>query len=131
MNILDSSGWIEYFADGSNAGVFAPVAEDTASLLIPSIVLYEVFKFFLRVRSETEARRVAASMRQGRIIVIDESLALSAAKLALQYRMAMADSLIYAAAQAHGATLWTQDDDFAHVPGVRYFSKSKGEHGAV
>ncbi|MGZ8217815.1 PIN domain-containing protein [Methylomagnum sp.] len=125
MNVLDSSGWIEYFQDGPNADRFAPVATDIAGLLVPSIVLHEVFKFFLRVRGEADARRIALAMRRGRVVPIDETLALSAAKLALEHRLAMADSLIYAAAQQYAATLWTQDDDFEHVPGVRYFPKPK------
>ncbi|MGH8475671.1 MAG: type II toxin-antitoxin system VapC family toxin [Methylococcales bacterium] len=124
MNVADSSAWIEFVNGGPNEVHFCPVIEDTATLLVPSIVVYEVFKLILRNKGEKAAQRVAAAMRQGRAVAIDESLALSAAKLSLQYHLAMADSLIYATALAHGATLWTQDEDFEHVPGVRHFAKA-------
>lgn len=125
MNLLDSSAWIEFFQDGPNAETYAPIAVDRGNLLVPTIVLYEVFKFVLRVKGEADAHNIAAALRQGRSVAIDETLALTAAKLAPRHRLAMADSLIYAAALTHGATLWTQDDDFAAIPGVRYFPKSK------
>lgn len=105
MNVADSSAWLEFVNDGTNGIHFRSVIEDTAHLIVPTIVVYEVFKLTLRSKGEQTARRLAASMRQGRIVAIDETLALCAAKLALQYRLAMADSLIYAAAQAHNATL--------------------------
>lgn len=120
MNLLDSSAWIEFFQDGPNAETFAAIAADRGNLLVPTIVLYEVFKFVLRVKG-----KVAAALVQGRSVAIDEVLALSAAKLALQHRLAMADSLIYATALAYDATLWTQDDDFAAIPGVRYLPKPR------
>lgn len=116
MNVADSSAWIEFVNGGSNGLYFRPIIEDVATLIVPTIVVYEVFKLVLRSQGEKSAQRVAAAMRQGRIIAIDEILAFSASKLALQYRLAMAVSLIYATAQAHSATLWTQDDDFAHPP---------------
>lgn len=125
MNVADSSAWLEFVNGGSNAIHFRPVIEDTAALVVPSIVVYEVFKLTLRSKGEKAAQQLAIAMRKGRIVAIDETLALSAAKLALQYRLAMADSLIYAAARVCSATLWTQDDDFEHLPGVRYFTKVK------
>lgn len=123
MNVLDSSGWIEYFEDGPNADIFEPVALDTRNLIVPTIALYEVFKFTLRNRDEKDAHRVVATMRRGRVVVIDESLAYSAAKLGLTHLLAMADSLILAVAREYDALLWTQDDDFQFIPGVRYFAK--------
>ncbi|MFM8445301.1 MAG: type II toxin-antitoxin system VapC family toxin [Methylococcus sp.] len=125
MNLLDSSAWIEFFQDGPNAETFAAIAADKGNLLVPTIVLYEVFKFVLRVKGEVDAGKVAAALGQGRSVAIDEVLALSAAKLALRHRLAMADSLIYATALAYDATLWTQDDDFAAIPGVRYLPKPR------
>jgi len=123
MNVADSSAWIEFFNGGENGIHFRPIIENTDRLIVPAIVVYEVFKLILRTKGEKEAHKVVAAMRQSQIIDIDESLALSGAKLALQHRLAMADSLIYAVALAHGATLWTQDDDFSHIPDVRYFVK--------
>ncbi|MBI4755331.1 MAG: type II toxin-antitoxin system VapC family toxin [Betaproteobacteria bacterium] len=123
MNVLDSSAWLEYLNGGSNAPRFQPVAADTATLIIPTIVLYEVFKLILRVRGEVDAQRVAAAMRQARVVAVDEIIALSAAKLSLQHRLAMADSLILASSRTHGAILWTQDEDFRDIADVRYFTK--------
>ena len=125
MNVADSSAWLEFVNGGPNGIHFRPIIEDTFSLIVPTILVYEVFKLTLRTKGEKEAHKLAAVMRQSPIIDIDESLALSAAKLALQNRLAMADSLIYATALAHGAILWTQDDDFAHIPDVRYFAKAR------
>lgn len=126
MNVVDSCGWLEYFADGPNAGFFAPVVEDTATLLVPAISLFEVFKRVLQQRTENDALRAVAIMQQGRVIALDEMLALSAAKLSFDLKLPMADSLILATARAHGATLWTQDDDFDGVAGVRYVRKMGG-----
>ncbi|MEW5829757.1 MAG: type II toxin-antitoxin system VapC family toxin [Chloroflexota bacterium] len=108
MNIVDSSGWLEYFAEGSNADFFAPAVEDTENLLVPVICMYEVFKKLLLQSGISEAQIHASDMKQGKIIEIDESLALSAAKLSADLKLPMADSLILAAARAQGATLWTQ-----------------------
>ncbi len=125
MNLVDSSAWLEYFADGSNANYFAAAIEDTAHLLVPSIVLYEVFKRILQQRDEGSALRAAAILQQGRIIVIDASLALSAAKLGTDNKLAMADSLILATARHHGATIWTQDADFEGLAGVKFRAKAR------
>ncbi len=125
MNLVDSSAWLEYFADGSNANYFAAAIEDTAHLLVPSIVLYEVFKRILQQRDEGSALRAAAILQQGRVIVIDASLALSAAKLGTDNKLAMADSLILAAARHHGATIWTQDADFEGLAGVKFRAKTR------
>lgn len=125
MNLVDSSAWLEYFADGSNANYFAAAIEDTAHLLVPSIVLYEVFKRILQQRDEGSALRAAAILQQGRVIVIDASLALSAAKLGTDNKLAMADSLILATARHHGATIWTQDADFEGLAGVKFRAKAR------
>lgn len=123
MNVVDSCGWLEYFADAQNAEFFAPAIEDTASLIVPAISLFEVFKRILQQRSEHEALRAVAVMQQARVIALDETLSLSAAKLSFDLKLPMADSLILATARAHGATLWTQDDDFSGIAGVRYIKK--------
>lgn len=119
-NVVDSSAWLEYFADGPNADFFAPAIENTRQLLVPAISLYEVFKRVLQQRGEGDALQAVALMQQGRVVDVDGTLALSAARLSAELKLPMADSLILAAAQAHKAVLWTQDADFAAVPGVRY-----------
>lgn len=123
MNVVDSCGWLEYFADGQNADFFAPIIEHTALLIVPSISLFEVFKRVLQQRGENEALRAVALMQQGRVVPLDDALALSAAKLSFDLKLPMADSLILATARAHTAVLWTQDDDFARIQGVQYIQK--------
>lgn len=123
MNVVDLSGWLEYFADGPNADRFADPLGNVSELLVPSITLYEVFKVVCRQRGEDAALQAVAMMQQGRVIDLSSSIALSAAKLSLDVKIPMADSIILATAQAHDAVLWTQDDDFEGLPGVRYFPK--------
>jgi len=123
MNVVDSCGWLEYFADGQNADFFAPLIENTSMLIVPAVSLFEVFKRVLQQRGENEALRAVALMQQGRVIVLDEALALSSAKLSFELKLPMADSMILAAARAHSAVLWTQDDDFAGIQGVQYIKK--------
>jgi predicted nucleic acid-binding protein len=126
MNVVDSSGWIEYFAGAPNAPLFPPAILDCVGLLVPTIVLYEVCKWMTRECGPEPAGRAVNAMRQGRIVSLDAELALLAARLSRQYRLPTADSLVYATAHFHGATLWTQDDDFEGISGVRYFPKTKG-----
>ena len=123
MNVVDSSGWLEYFADGPNADHFVTLLENVTELLVPSITLYEVFKVVYRQRGEDAALQSVAMMQQGRVIDLSSSTALLAAKLSLDLKIPMADSIILATAQAHDAILWTQDVDFEGLPGVKYFPK--------
>ena len=123
MNVVDSSGWLEYFADGSNADFFAPPIENSADLIVPSISLYEVFKRVLQQRSEGDALQAVAIMMQGEVVDLDERLALEAAKVAVETKLPMADSVILATARAHQATVWTQDSDFEGLEGVKYIEK--------
>jgi predicted nucleic acid-binding protein len=123
MNVVDSSGWLEYFADGSNAQFFAPAIQRTSELVVPTVSLYEVFKRVSQQRGEDFALEAVATMLQGAVVELDTSLALNAAKLSLEFKLPMADSIMLATAQAHGATLWTQDEDFEGIGGVRYTAK--------
>jgi predicted nucleic acid-binding protein len=123
MNVVDSSGWLEFFTAGPNGPVFKPVILDTDILVVPSITLFEVFKRLLRDSGEKNALRAIGLMRRGLVVDLDADLALAAAKLSHDLKLPMADSIILATARAHDATLWTQDDDFEGIPGVRYFSK--------
>ena len=124
LHIVDSSGWLEYLADGPNARHFMAPLADPSRLLVPAISLYEVFRVVLRERGEDHAIRAAALMRQGREAPLSSALALEAARLAHERSLAMADAIILATAQANRATLWTQDSDFKNVAGVRYFAKT-------
>ena len=123
MNVVDSSAWLEYFADGPNAAVFAAPIEDAANLVVPKLSLFEVFKRIAQQRDEGVALQAVAAMQQGNVVDLDAGLALTAARLSLQTRLPMADSIILATARRHGATLWTQDVDFEGQPGVQYHSK--------
>ena len=123
MNVVDSSGWLEYFADGPNADFFAPAIEATSELIVPAISVYEVFKRVLQQRSESEALQAVAVMMRGRGVDLDAELALTAARVSTQYRIPMADSIILATARVHGAILWTQDEHFEQIESVRYIAK--------
>ncbi len=123
MNVVDSSGWLEYFADGPNAGFFAPAIEATFELIVPAISVYEVFKRVLQQRSESEALQAIAVMMRGRGVDLDAQLALTAARVSTQHRLPMADSIILATARGYGATLWTQDEHFEQIEGVQYIAK--------
>jgi predicted nucleic acid-binding protein len=123
VNVVDSSGWLEYFANGSNANFFAPAIEDTRHLIVPALAVFEVFKRVLQQRDENAALQAAALLQQGRVIPLDAKLALSAAKLSVDLKLPLADTVILATARAYQATLWTQDADFATVPGVKYVAK--------
>ena len=125
MNVVDSSAWLEYFADGPNAGFFAPAIEATEELIVPSIVLLAVFKRLLQQRSENEALQASAVMRQGMIVDLDGALALSAAKVGVTNKLPLADSIIFASARHFDATVWTQDEDFDGLPGVKYRARKK------
>lgn len=129
MNVVDSSGWLEYFAEAPNASFFAPPIEDAANLLVPVISLFEVFKRVLAQRSEQEALEAVAVMMQGSVVDLDAATALQASKLSRDLKLPMAVSLILAAARAAGATLWTQDADFAAVKGVNYIAKQPQDAG--
>jgi predicted nucleic acid-binding protein len=122
VNLVDSSAWLEYFSDGRNAAAFAAAIEDVAQLVVSSINCYEVYKRIAQQRDDRVATEAVAAMRQAMLIDVTPEIALSAASLSLETRLPMADSLILASARACGATLWTQDGDFAHMAGVRYFA---------
>lgn len=123
MNVVDSSAWLSYFAGDSNAAAFSGPIEKVSELLVPSIVITEVFKNVLRQRGEEAALVVTAHMKQGRVIPLDSELAMDAARLGVLHKLPLADSIIFATAQKYGAVLWTQDNDFERLENVRYISK--------
>jgi predicted nucleic acid-binding protein len=122
-NIVDSSGWLEYFADANNADFFARAIENTKDLIVPSVSILEVFKHVLRHRSEQQAFECIECMLQGSVVDLDLEISLSAAKYGIQYKIPLADSIIFATGIAHNATIWSQDADFAELPQVKYISK--------
>jgi len=123
MNVVDSSGWLEYFANGKNAGFFAPAIEDTARLVVPTLSLFEVFKRVAEQRDESAALQAVALMQQGNVVDLTADVALSAARLSLRERLPLADSVMLATARACGAALWTQDADFRDRDGVRFVER--------
>ena len=125
MNLVDSSAWLEYFADGPNAGKFAAAIQSGGDLLVPTIVLLEVTRRIFQQRGEEPALQAAAILHQGQVVPLDAALALSAARIGVGEKLPLADSIILATARRHDAQVWTMDADFEGMPGVRYFPKRK------
>jgi predicted nucleic acid-binding protein len=120
MNLVDTSGWIEYFFAGPNASFFAEPIETIGELVVPTICLYEAYKKIALVADESRALQAIAQMKQGQVIALTEDIALKASLVSIKHKLPMADSLIYATAQTTGAVVWTQDDHFCNLPGVQY-----------
>ena len=123
MNVVDSSGWIEYFNGGPNAKFFESPILATEGLVVPTIVLLEVYKHIRRHQGRDEALRAVAGMKQGEVQDLDERLALDAGEMGVEMGLPLADSVILATARLHEATLWTQDSDFERLEGVRFKAK--------
>ena len=123
MNIVDSSGWLAFFADEPNAKHFLGPLSDSALLVVPTVTIYEVFKVILRETSENEALQAVVAMQKGTVVDLNPPLAIAASKLSLEHNLPMADSIILATAQEFKAILWTQDSDFKNISNVKYFSK--------
>lgn len=123
MNVVDSSAWLEYLAGSPAAVHFAAPIEDLEHLIVPSIVIVEVCRRVLQSRTVADALLTAERLGRGRVIELDADLAVRSAQVGLQHRLPLADSIIFATAERHGALLWTQDADFEGLPNVRYFSK--------
>lgn len=123
MNLVDSSGWLEYFTDSKNARYFAPIIENTGDLIVSVINLYEVYKKILAEKNDNSAIQAIALMQQSKVIDITEPITIFAARLSIDFKLPMADSLIYATAKIHDAIVWTQDSDFKNLENVKYFKK--------
>jgi predicted nucleic acid-binding protein len=123
MNVIDSSGWLEYFIGGKNANFFAPIIEDTENVIVPTISIFEVFKRTLVEKNRDDALEAVAMMYDGKIIDLDREIALIAAELSFELKLPMADSIILATARANDAILWTQDEHFKGLAGVKYVKK--------
>jgi predicted nucleic acid-binding protein len=123
MNVIDSSGWIEYFDGGGNADFFAAPIQDVENLLVPTVCTYEVFKRMSLKRGEEDALQATGFMSLGREVELNREIAISAAQISIELKLAMADSIILATTQVHQATLWTQDEHFKDLPGVKFVEK--------
>lgn len=123
MNLVDSSGWLEYLADGKHADSFSTPLNDIENLIVPTICIYKVFKVVLREKGEGEALQTVALMNQGNVIDLSFNISIQAAKFSLENKIPMADSIIYTTGQIYNATIWTQDEDFENFSGVKYFPK--------
>jgi toxin FitB len=124
MNIVDTSGWFEYLADTPLADHYAAAIENTEELLVPSIVLYEVFKKLALAYDENRAFQAIGQLKQGRVLPVDEAIALYAGKASIEKKLPMADALIYATAVLHEATIFIQDAHSEGLPKVKYFAKA-------
>ena len=123
MNLVDSSGWLEYFSDGKNAAYFAKPLESPKKLIVPTICLFEVFRKTWQQRGKEQALQAVVLMQKGEIIPMDAALSISAARLSIDLNLPMADSIILATARAYQAILWTQDLDFKDIQGVELITK--------
>lgn len=125
MNVVDSSGWIEFFTDSPNAAFFAEPLDDLEALVVPTICILEVFRFLLRNRNEADALQAVAAMRAGQVVDLDAELALLAGQLGVELGLPLADSVVYATGQRMGATVWSQDADFDGLENVRFIAAGK------
>lgn len=123
MNLVDSSGWLEYLADGKNAKFFAPAIEKTDQLIVSTINLYEIYKKILSEKDEHTAIQVIGLMQQAKVVEVNSTIAIQAAKFSFEQKIPMVDSLIYITAKQNNAIVWTQDIDFKDLDGVKYFKK--------
>lgn len=123
MNIVDSSGWLAYFAEEPNAKHFLHPLNDSVSLIVPTVTIYEVFKVILRESTENDALQTVVAMQKGTVVDLNSSLAIAASRLSLEHNLPMADSIILATAQAFNAIIWTQDADFKNISNVKYFPR--------
>lgn len=122
-NVVDTSGWVEYFINSENAQAFSATIRDLDNLIVPTICIYEAFKRLLLHVNENEALTTIGNMFLGVVIELDRFTALEAARLSVKHKLAMADSIILATARANNAILWTQDEHFKNMEGVKYFEK--------
>ena len=123
MNLVDSSGWVEYFSKVVNAEFFISPVQDLENLWVPTICIYEVFKRLMLDMGEENALQAVGIMSSARVIDLDRKIAIDAAQISLEFKLAMADSIILATARDYDATVWTQDAHFKGMDGVKYIEK--------
>ena len=122
LNVVDSSGWIEFFTAGPNGPRFRKVIAKQERLVVPTIALYEVCKVLARRLAPDLVATCLNVMRLGQIIDLTDARAIAAAQASRQHGLALADAAMYSIAREHGATFWTQDADYQGLPGVQYFA---------
>ena len=130
MNVVDASGWLEYFADGPDAAFIAQTLQETDRLVVPVVTILEVFERICRLHGEGEALQAAAAMQQGTVVPLDTSLALEAGRLAVEHRVSPAVGAVLAAAERYDARVWTLDEGLRHVPGIRYRAQTSRGAGS-
>ena len=124
MNVVDSSGWVEYLQDSLRADLFAQAIEARDQLLVPVIALYEVHKILSRKMPAAKVTSALNVMRLGRVLELTDRRAIAASDVASLHGLAMADAVMYSIALEHTATFWTQDVDYEGLAGVRYCPKT-------
>jgi len=125
MNVLDSSCWLEFAKDSSIGNAVAPIVIDVECLLVPTIVLYEVFKKLSAVEGIVYANKFIQEMLTANVVPLNAPLSMHAANISRELRLPMADSIIYATTKQYDAVLWTTDQHFDGLPNVRYFDKTQ------
>lgn len=120
MIIVDSSGWIEYFADGPRANEYASFLEDLSQVATPAIIVYEVYKKIRREMHEEDALIAVAQLQKTKVVPLDTRIALAAAEVSLDHGLPMADAIVYATALAYRCDIATSDSHFANLPHVRF-----------
>ena len=123
MNLVDSSGWLEYFIDGENADRFAGIIENTGKLIVSTINIYEIYKKVISQKDEDVALEAIAMMQQARVVEVTSSIAIQAAKFSYIFKIPLADSIICVTARENNAVIWTQDAHFKEIDGVQYFEQ--------
>ena len=123
MNVVDTSGWLEYFEGGQNAKKFSAPIKEIDALIVPTICIYEISKIILRESDENHLLQALAAIQKGQVVALTPSISIAAAKVSLKYKLPMADSIIYTTAKQFDATVWTQDIDFKSLPNVNYIPK--------
>jgi predicted nucleic acid-binding protein len=121
--VVDSSGWLEFLTDGPLANDFARRLRQPNFVVTPTIVIYEVYKHTRRLRGEEAAIDAVAAMRKTNIVLLTEEVALVAADLSLEHKLAMADAIVLATARLNDAEVITSDSDFSGIPGTIYIPK--------
>ena len=120
MIIVDSCGWLEWFTDGRLADQYREYLADSDNILMPAIILYEVYKILKREVGEEKALLAAGYMKGYPVIPLDDTLALAAADIALQEKLAMADAVIVATSRAHNCRIISSDADLKDQVNVYY-----------
>lgn len=122
-SVVDSSGWIEYFSGGSRASAFEGHLERKSDLIIPTLVIYEVYRWIKKHSGEDVALKCISQMNSPKTIPLTDSIAMHAADLSLEHKLALADSIVYATALTYRAKLITMDQDFRGLPNVSVIDK--------